>query len=506
MALPDLTCAIKPMVMPESVAIFWDYENCALPALEPPYTIVNKVRRLAHQYGSVKTFKAYLECPEQLSVKSMALRSELQSCGVSLIDCPHNGRKDVADKMIMVDMMAHAIDNPAPTTIMLISGDRDFIYAVSILSLRQYRIVLLAPRAAHGGLKAQASAVYHWPDDFLPEIPPSVQQWHTFQVNSSGNGRPQNALKAGQLVFDRHWSSASTSPSTSPAHSEAAFEPSVDGDTLGSPDDCVESGTPARRVLGTCTSSAGDISVLEHLQEPDGKFESAGGNADCQEPTTASPSSTSHSLSLSERKSSASLKSKSSSDKSTAPPPPSWATLAKHEYTRWGPFAQNQPSPVTSDALGFETKAIRTTLSSSPPGLNVNASSFKPIPRPIASFGTDEGGSGGDDGAGWQTYSRAVKKPPPQLPSEFKPLVKVLKRQLVEGVVQLESSLLGQLLSQEVTRLSLIYERAGVARLKEYTALAAERGIVTTTRESADGHNYIALHPAYRRKAAVAAV
>ncbi|KAI0701583.1 limkain-b1-type NYN domain-containing protein, partial [Earliella scabrosa] len=143
-----------------NVAIFWDYENCALPSLEPSYTIVNRIRHLAHQYGLVKSFKAYLHYPDQ---KSIALRSELTSCGVSLIDCPHNGRKDVADKMMMVDMMAYAIDNPSPTTIMLISGDRDFVYAVSILSLRQYRIVLLSPRATHISLKAQASAVYHWP-------------------------------------------------------------------------------------------------------------------------------------------------------------------------------------------------------------------------------------------------------------------------------------------------------------------------------------------------------
>lgn len=67
--------------------------------------------------------------------------------------------------------MAWAIDNPAPATIILISGDRDFVYAVSILSLRQYRIVLLAPRSAHGGLKGQADVVYNWPEDFLPELP-----------------------------------------------------------------------------------------------------------------------------------------------------------------------------------------------------------------------------------------------------------------------------------------------------------------------------------------------
>lgn len=45
-------------------------------------------------------FKAYLELTG-LSPKSAILRSELQSSGVSLTDCPHNGRKDVADKMML---------------------------------------------------------------------------------------------------------------------------------------------------------------------------------------------------------------------------------------------------------------------------------------------------------------------------------------------------------------------------------------------------------------------
>ncbi|KAI0371734.1 DUF537-domain-containing protein [Pilatotrama ljubarskyi] len=181
------------MNVASNVAVFWDYENCALPATEPSYTIVNKIRLLAHQYGSVKTFKAYLEYPEQTSLKSMALRSELQSCGVSLIDCPHNGRKDVADKMMMVDMMAHAIDNPAPATIILISGDRDFVYAVSILSLRQYRIILLAPRNAHGGLKGQAEAVYNWPEDFLPGLP-AVAQSLASPPKKAAEWKPSKAI------------------------------------------------------------------------------------------------------------------------------------------------------------------------------------------------------------------------------------------------------------------------------------------------------------------------
>ena len=102
------------------------------------------------------------------------------------------------------------------------------------------------------------------------------------------------------------------------------------------------------------------------------------------------------------------------------------------------------------------------------------------------------------DGPGtdqWQTYTRAAKKGS-ALPSEFKPLVRVLKRRLAEGVAQVESSQLGQFLSQEVPRLGSVYERAGVARLKEYIALAVEQRVVIISREGTDGHYYVALHPA----------
>ena len=101
----------------DEVAIFWDYgeyyhhtkisfiisisENCAVPANTSGLTIVNKIRSVAQTYGSIKLFKAYLEASEHLPLSRPLLLSELQSSGVSLTDCPHNGRKDVADKMII---------------------------------------------------------------------------------------------------------------------------------------------------------------------------------------------------------------------------------------------------------------------------------------------------------------------------------------------------------------------------------------------------------------------
>jgi hypothetical protein len=65
------------------------------------YEIVSAIRNVAHRFGPVKHFKAYLEVPGSDGPRSLNLRSELQSSGVSLTDCPHNGRKNVADQMIM---------------------------------------------------------------------------------------------------------------------------------------------------------------------------------------------------------------------------------------------------------------------------------------------------------------------------------------------------------------------------------------------------------------------
>ncbi|KAJ8583654.1 hypothetical protein M405DRAFT_748298, partial [Rhizopogon salebrosus TDB-379] len=146
------------------VAVFWDYENCTPPVSSQGHAIVNGIRRIAHVFGCVTTFKAYLDMSVQSSKSSVAFRSVLQSSGVSMIDCPHSGRKDVVDKMILVDMLAFAIDHHSPATIILIAGDRDYAYAISTLRLRQYTVVLIVPPSQNipHSLESQASVVIDW--------------------------------------------------------------------------------------------------------------------------------------------------------------------------------------------------------------------------------------------------------------------------------------------------------------------------------------------------------
>jgi len=95
-ALPSLPSVRKP------IAIFWDVDNCAPPTSSSGRDIALAIRKavqlathnsVADVNGNenpILTFKAYLELSAEnsapLSREQVNLRSELQGCGISLID------------------------------------------------------------------------------------------------------------------------------------------------------------------------------------------------------------------------------------------------------------------------------------------------------------------------------------------------------------------------------------------------------------------------------------
>lgn len=91
---------------------------------------------------------------------------------------------------LAVDMLIHAIDNPAPATIIVISGDRDFAYAISTLRLRQYDIVLITLSNAHLSLTSQASICYDWAADILAAVTDATP---AAQATSEGSGQRGDA-------------------------------------------------------------------------------------------------------------------------------------------------------------------------------------------------------------------------------------------------------------------------------------------------------------------------
>ncbi|KAJ1399065.1 OST-HTH/LOTUS domain [Sesbania bispinosa] len=158
------------------VAILWDIENCPVPSDVRPEDVAGNIRMALRVHpvikGAVMMFSAYGD----FNAFPRRLREGCQRTGVKLIDVP-NGRKDAADKAILVDMFLFALDNRPPSSIMLISGDVDFAPALHILGQRGYTVVLVIP-AGVGVSSALCNAgkfVWDWPSVARGEgfVPPS---------------------------------------------------------------------------------------------------------------------------------------------------------------------------------------------------------------------------------------------------------------------------------------------------------------------------------------------
>ncbi|CAN6470093.1 unnamed protein product [Victoria cruziana] len=156
------------------VAILWDIENCPVPNDVRPEDVAGNIRMALRLHpvvnGAVTHFSAYGD----FNAFPRRLREGCQRTGVKLVDVP-NGRKDAADKAILVDMFLFALDNPPPSSILLISGDVDFAPALHILGQRGYTIVLAIPAkvSVASALSSAGRFVWDWPsvargEGFMP--------------------------------------------------------------------------------------------------------------------------------------------------------------------------------------------------------------------------------------------------------------------------------------------------------------------------------------------------
>lgn len=65
-------------------------------------------------------------------------------------------------------MLCFAMDHPtSKTTIVLISGDRDFAYVLSALKARKFSVVVITQGNAHVSLRMQATTAFNWNSDVL---------------------------------------------------------------------------------------------------------------------------------------------------------------------------------------------------------------------------------------------------------------------------------------------------------------------------------------------------
>jgi hypothetical protein len=200
-----------------NVAILWDIENCPVPGEVNTEDVAGNIRyalRDHPQIGAVTMFSAYGD----FNHFPRKVREGCQRTGVNLIDVP-NGKKNAADKAILVDMFLFALDNCPPSTIFLITGEVDFAPALHKLGQRGYVVVLVVPDGVgvSSALCAAGNYVWDWPslcrgDLIYPQKYVQnrvVNNAHEFEDRNSVNGSFQNAYSE---PVPRHWGAEETDP------------------------------------------------------------------------------------------------------------------------------------------------------------------------------------------------------------------------------------------------------------------------------------------------------
>ncbi|KAG6889732.1 hypothetical protein C0995_015030 [Termitomyces sp. Mi166 len=506
------------MQQPEHVAVFWDFENLPPRSGVPGYETIQAIRSLAHDFGVIVSFKAYLEVSSTLR-----LWSELQASGVALIDCPHHkSGAEAASKMLLVDMITFAIDHPAPATIFLISGDRDFAYAISTLRHRKYKVVVLCPPDAHSTLVAQADAHFDWntkvlrerEDDGLSLSPPPPVPQRARHLSTSLNGVTSDSDRKGKsrnIKDEGSIESADLGQRSCPDHQTCSYSSRHDhafpntGSSWRTPSRTTSrpyspaasfrsaqsapqtlSPSPEYKTVKPTFVTDGDI-VFESSSQPDLREGFPFSRNETTEPRTTQSSP------LAPENTAV----KTPSPVSTSLPVPSagadnlWnsSTPAFAPGTLTAPviLATSAPDTLTAPVTLATSAPVTTTvpaptapISSTPPP----SSSTKPIPTAPVDLTK-------------QKASPIVAQPLPTrpavakpAPSHFLPLIAALRRRAQE---QKQKQTLRMDLGTDLAKVKGLYAQAGVSKFASYIMLAEEAGIVTLGGSGSD--QWVSLRP-----------
>jgi NYN domain len=149
------------------VSIYVDLQNAY--SLQDLASLLLEFAKLMGHLIDLKVYYNSL-CPNQVSAKD-----KLQSLGCKCIDVPCSV-KNSADNQLMVDCLDDIYSNRPPDTVILVSGDGDFINSVRNLKDRGKKVIVFAERGSvKQKLKELAGSDFHFLDE-LPRLVASLTQ------------------------------------------------------------------------------------------------------------------------------------------------------------------------------------------------------------------------------------------------------------------------------------------------------------------------------------------
>ena len=383
-------------------------------------------------------------------------------------------------------MLAHAIDNAAPSTIVLISGDRDFAYALSILRFRRYRIVLITLSNAHQSLRAQASISFDWVSEILKPADPTLS-------NLSTSPRRKNLFSP--PTRDKFYSD-----STGHSPSSYLFQDSYDEKSANSVEPMKKFWDETRCPKTSRTPSKHDSLplYLERQLAPSSVALNSGAEASAR--VVHSPVASCHTESNQTPLVSTACSSESNfSSRTTLTPTHPLQALQNsrlmetscrldllcenlplnHESTRLS-HQQGSTSPInaTRRPSSVGRMVVDDNHPSSPlaPSLPANVTATKVTAPTLSLIPPSSTLSSATVSATTQISANPLQPTPfPIVPDEFKILVQCLKSHRLRGNLSPLRSMIGLEINQNGTT----YRMAGVLKFSEYMEMAKKAGIVT---------------------------
>jgi hypothetical protein len=171
----DIADAFRKYLARGNVGVYWDLENIGLPQDKRPMESLTALRDvIIRKFGQIQEFKAYADLATFADKYPADTRVLFRDCGVEMVDAPHNGRKEVADKHIIVDALWFAlhVDNPI---VCLISGDSDFSPLLSKLKMNAIPTIVISTSGHVRSLREQSKWALSWPEDFIQGAGPLAQ-------------------------------------------------------------------------------------------------------------------------------------------------------------------------------------------------------------------------------------------------------------------------------------------------------------------------------------------
>jgi hypothetical protein len=422
-------------------------------------------------------------------------------------------------------MLAHAIDNPAPSTIVLISGDRDFAYALSILRLRRYRIVLITLSNAHPSLRAQASLCFNWfsdvsgtvhPTSVLHQptphrgktlIPPTHDRFHSdikgYNLSRSFFQEPYDEKPASSVEFINHFQDKAKYRDICPTPPKPDFrpdilppelEPSKRQPAASMASTNLRNGpeSPAQVIYSPVASSghahlndsietSSIMTGTPHDSNSSQTLPSSGENTPKLSPHGSIMASRSHThislrgstslpnLVLEQEFASVTEPVSFESDMQTQIPP------AEPDLRGFSLSPQQQSAYSTKSYSSSTVNQIYGNPDSSPPHLNVYPPTnvTTPLPTSAPSFRPPSSLNHTTMPTAAQS-SVKITNPAPAVPYKFKILVQCLKSHRSKGILRP----LRTHIAEEIARNGTTYRQAGVTKFRDYAAIAEKEGII----------------------------